>query len=483
MKALSIGSRETSPLAVERLLLEAVTRAVRMPCGRLAVVLHLSRLRHPAPRPHHRRIARALLQDTAARHDGQVFALHNEDLVLLCRGFLPGQEMPVVALDGKANVFRASVAEPMALPEILGRLLRADTPPGCDLVSVWPLEFEAPMLLTYATDRAAQGHFVLATEDDVTVQPGMVNAIAALVGTAAISDLMQRQTAVLLPGRSDLGGPAPRPLFQEVTFSIAALESRIATGGHASADPFLFRHLAGRMDQRMLDVLLAGLGQGGPLDVTQAGSPMLHLNLTLPSLNSSTFARLIEAVIQTRATLGVEISLIEAVADPSGFAHARDTAERTGFTLILDGVSHVSMLIARPWILRPDLLKLDWSPRLADLAAPEAAAIAEALAHIGADRVILHRAETEAAIRWGLAHGIRRFQGRHVDAMLGASRIVGCAHADHCALRQCIERAAASGFAGRVGCRNMALLDAGAPPVALPAPAPALHVRAREGSV
>ena len=73
---------------------------------------------------------------------------------------------------------------------------------------------------------------------------------------------------------------------------------------------------------------------------------------------------------------------------------------------------------------------------------------------IGTDKVVLHHAETEAALRWGLAHGIRRFQGRHVDAMLGASRIVSCGQAEACTLRQCIERAGAAGRVGRAGCVN-----------------------------
>jgi hypothetical protein len=62
-----------------------------------------------------------------------------------------------------------------------------------------------------------------------------------------------------------------------------------------------------------------------------------------------------------------------------------------------------------------------------------------------------------------MARGIRRFQGRYVDAMLGAARIVSCPAAETCTLRQCIERATATARAGRAGCGNLALLNAGAP--------------------
>lgn len=464
MNVLDTRHRDLPPVAVERLLLEAARRAERVTQGRLAVVLHLSRLHPPAPRPHHCRIARALLQDTAARHDGQVFVLRNEDMVLLCRATPPGQA---------GLAMRQGVPEPETLPEIMGRLLRVDTPNGAELVSVWPLETQAGQLLAYAAARVAQSGEPLPIEEDVVGQPGMVDAVANLVGTAALSDLLQRQTAILLPGGADPQGPAPRPLYQEVTFSLAALEARIATTCHASADPFLFRHLAGRMDQRMLEALRTQIGSGGPLDVSLMPAaimdlpatrpPVLHLNLTLPGVLSSAFARFTDSCVRTHAPLGIEISFIEAAADPRGFARARAMIAAAGFALVIDGVSHHAMLISRPWALQADFLKLDWSPRLVDLPDRERVALTDALTEAGPARMILHRAETEAALRWGLAQGIRRFQGRHVDAILGAARIVGCAHAPHCTLRQCIERGGGTDHAGRVGCRNLALLDAGAP--------------------
>jgi hypothetical protein len=52
-----------------------------------------------------------------------------------------------------------------------------------------------------------------------------------------------------------------------------------------------------------------------------------------------------------------------------------------------------------------------------------------------------------------------------------------CPKASGCTLRQCVERATATSPAGRAGCRNLALLDAGAPSrdmAALPARARAV---------
>eukprot|EP01037_Dinobryon_pediforme_P009365 gene9365-9445_t len=485
------------------LLHEEVMRLCRAPAGRVAVVLHLSRLVPPAPRPYHIRIARALLQDTAARHGGQMFTLGNGDMVLLCTTTPPPPEISGVRPRG------CLAADPEELPSILSRLLRADTRPAEDNVNLWRLDGPMAELTAYLLarmqepegaeraspdkwgDRPSKKARAMIIDEDAAGQISVINALGQMIDESEIGDLMQRQSAVLFgPGaahREAAGGL--RPIFQEVTVSMAALEARhhsIASDarfaaseptriGAATQDPFLMRHLAGRLDRRVLQVLLQEIAQGGPLDILRgaaggAGAPAMNLNLTIPSVLSPEFARLATTCAAAEVPLGIEISLIEAMLDPLRFASARAVLAEHGLTLVLDDVSHTVLAISRPGALLPDLIKLEWSPRLSDLADPDRAVIDGAIADIDPARIVLHRAETEAALRWGVARGIRRFQGRHVDAMLGASRIVACAQSEGCALRQCVERASAIGRAGRAGCRNLILLDLGTPQASPSAP-------------
>lgn len=462
--------------AAEGLLLEAARRAIRQPLGRAALVLHLSRLAAPAPRPHHRRVARAIMQDVAQKWEGQVFALRSGDLVLVCRA------------DGLEAAIGTPSDEPGAAKPvpatILARLLRLDAAEPSSFITVWRLDQDADALLRFAEaehDRPGPA----AQDDDAAAHPASratseAGALATLIAKGTIRDLLQRQTAVAVGSAPRLGEPAGagadtgqglRPIYHEIGFSVPALEARIRAAGQACADPFLFRHLAGQLDRRTLDVLHRELGRGGPLDLI-AGSPghapddsPIHLNLTLDSVLSGGFRELAHACRQAGAAIGIEIAVIEACADPHRFAAASRTVRDGGMTLVLDGVSHLALLLASPAALDPDLLKLEWSPRMADLGAADDAAIRAALAEIGTHRVVLHRAETEGAVRWAVAHGIRRFQGRHVDAMLAASRISACPSASGCTLRQCVERAAATGPAGRSGCANHPLLDAGSAPL------------------
>ncbi len=111
-----------------------------MPKFQFALLLEFSRLLPPLPRPHHRRVARAILEAAAARHDGDVFDLACGDLVLLCRAPTHLGEDPAT--------------HPATLPHALSRLLRADLPAGVELVTTWALEHDGGAVLAFAAGLA-----------------------------------------------------------------------------------------------------------------------------------------------------------------------------------------------------------------------------------------------------------------------------------------------------------------------------------------
>ena len=427
-----------APRSAERLLRSAAERAARHPARRAALVLHLSRLRPPAPRPHHQRVAGAILQDAAQRSEGQVFALGNGDQVLIC----------------------TLTPDAAALPDALGRLLHVDAPNPADLLSFWDLEADAGRLLDYAAGRFAdrsppRGGM---TAPDA-VSPLLVTAAVRAIGPADWPELTTRQVAVTLD-RACGTASTLRPLFREVALSLAALQPRLDDAAALAEDALLLRQFALRSDGALLAALTAALGGGGPLDAARRPGPRMHLDLALGSIAAPAFAAFAAACRSRGAGFGVEVALADAVADPAAFAEARRITARAGCTLALDGVAPLAMLVARPWTLPADLLKLEWSPQLAGSGQEP---LADALAASGPGRIVLCRVDGEAAMRWGVAHGISGFQGRYVDALLAASRQMGCPAAAGCTLRQCADRAAAAAPAGRQFCRHPDLLDADAP--------------------
>ena len=123
----------------EGLFLNAAHEAMRTPKSRVAVVLQLSLLSPPAPRPYHRRIAHAILNEAAQQHGGSVFLLRNGDAALLCR-----QPSTVLPSD--------SPIQPSVLPQLFNRLFQVDLGGVAELTLVWPLEEGGKALLAYASN-------------------------------------------------------------------------------------------------------------------------------------------------------------------------------------------------------------------------------------------------------------------------------------------------------------------------------------------
>ncbi|MGH7118244.1 MAG: hypothetical protein ACREFP_04515 [Acetobacteraceae bacterium] len=438
--------------SAEHLLLDAAGRAARSQGAWAALVLHLGRFGPPAPEPHHRRIARALLTEAAQRHDGQLFALGNGDLVLLCR---PSLSHAALAQD-----------DPASLQGKLVCLFGAETSEPDTIVSLWPLPGRADLLLHYAAERfAAAGPpgpslrrlaRVEAEAFPVSAAPA-AGLVAALPG---FPELLQRRTGVLVAWTDRGRTHTLSPLFREIAFSPAALWARCAPPNECGPDAWLLRHFTHRLDDPLLALLEAALPGSGPIGM--AGTPpdfALHLNLSAKSVVKERCAHLFDTCRSMGVAVGVEVSLVEVAAAPEALAAARTAVRSAGNRLVLGGISHQALLLIRPGSLDADLFKLDWSPRIARLAAADHRRLVAALGALGPERVILSRADNEAAVLWGLGSGIRRFVGQHVEVMLAAGRMLSCPAAQGCTLGQCKERAASAVPSGRRFCRNLVLLD------------------------
>ena len=405
----------SEPAWLETAAQRALDRVMRSRQPASVLRLYLSHL-HTGPKPHHRLVAHCLFDDAVQQAGGQVFTCANGDLVLIAG------------------------AEPIAhLGTVLTSLFRAEAAADQKLLGAWSLPEEEKLVRAeFACPPGAAN-----PADEPPVPLGALAAIGASLAAAPHGELVRRQTAVRIDGGR------VTELFHELSVSLPAIEARIGMRVPSGADPYLFRYMSGQLDQEMLATLAAA--DLSPL-------PALNVNLPLAGVASPGFAALLASTKRIGLRLGVELPFVEAVADTQLYKQVRDRLQAAGCRVVLDGLAHHTLLQSDPAFLQPDLVKLEWSALITSQPARDARRLREALGAIGFDRIVLCRAETEAALVWGLSEAISRFQGRHVDAMLAADRIRACHYAAGCSLRQCIDRAAATDQAGQVGCRDTALL-------------------------
>ena len=436
---------QATGLAPERLLMDAAERALRAPKGRVAMALHLSRLNNPSPRPYHARIALALMLDTAQRLGGQVFPMRNTDLVLLCAS--PEEDK---------RQGRPSPA-PLSLMASLESLFGFDAPEA-SLTSIWRLDEQPSAFRDYIALRQTDTQARETRTADGVPASGLAGLMVRLAGLDLRQILMQQTAITLLPGAASPLWARLRPLYRETLF--APVPAQASNDAAALADPFIHRHVAGVLDGRVLALVEEDLRAAGTL--TRAALLLdipMHLNLSPEAIVSPGFARLAEAAGLAGARFAVEMSAMDAAADPKLTAFALKLLLLAGFDLVLDGIDHAGLAMIDAVRLAPQLLKLTWSSRLADGPRSLLGPIEAAIAAIGPERIVLHEADGEAALKWGQSQGITRYQGPFIDAVQAAARIAICHSARTCTLRQCTGRAHALSPGPRSGCGNLGLLD------------------------
>lgn len=368
MSLLHTPGREGNALALIGLVREAVAAGVPRQ------VLHL-RLAHLAPRlrrGHHHRLVREALEPVLRPSRARLFDLPNGDLVVMAPPDSPHlQEVETTLL----TLLALETAEPalavLRLPEEAAALLAAVE------VALAP----GPEAPAGAPEEGAR--FTAA-------RLGMLER--ALAGASLAAFLRHRPVCRLRPGDE-------RPAVEFLDLRIALPELGAALGANAdpATAPWLRRRLRRLLDRRLLAEL------AHPEEARRLGP--IGLCLSIASLTSIEFLRFEEALgAAGRARAIIGLLPEDILADPEGFAFAREFCRARGFRLALEAATPTPIALDR---LGLDLLRLRWSPDL-----PALGERLHAVLPKDRDRVVLTGADGASAMGWGWEEGISLFQGR-----------------------------------------------------------------------
>jgi c-di-GMP-related signal transduction protein len=146
----------------------------------------------------------------------------------------------------------------------------------------------------------------------------------------------------------------------------------------------------------------------------------ISLNLNIPTLLSSRFSEFDAAIKpSSKVSVVIELQIADVFADMAAFLLAKDTVQKLGYRVCLDGVSELSLPQIDRTRLGFDLIKLIWnSDSEQDATSPKNLKLAEAVRQCGNNRVILTRCDTKQAVEYGQALGITLFQGRYLDGVV-----------------------------------------------------------------
>ncbi len=434
MNASAFGGRQQEVVTPESLLYDAAERVGRIREGRVALHLHLSRLL-PANREEGRiRIAFRMFESMVDAYRGQMFLMTNSDIILICK------DARFADLDAIVYKLRALFST--------DPLTYAESPDGQDrFVSYYDLEADYDSFFSLCGQMVVDAKKSVADQRTAPqIQPldaKNLTRVLERIGATDIAGVVRRQACIRINENMHA-----EVAFQEFFMSIMDLQKALAPDVNILSNRWLFQHLSQVLDLRVLSVLQ---------DVGFRKMPAaFSVNLNMATVQTPVFQQF-EASIRGRAGLVVEFQLLDIFNDLDGFFRTRDLLRSRGHRSVLDGMSPVTLQFMDAELYDTDYVKVSWSNDMLDDI--KTAELLAALGPVGFDRVILSRCDSETSVSWGLAQGIRMFQGRFLDSMISAVTMAQCGKSSACTLQQCTHRHAVINGRPRAECGDNDMLD------------------------
>jgi len=227
------------------------------------------------------------------------------------------------------------------------------------------------------------------------------------LGNADLSTVVRRQ-----PVCAAIPDMMVRRVFDELYINIAHLRQVLHVDADLLSNRWLFKYLTELLDQRMLKML-----RHDPMRYLELP---VSLNLNIRTLMSDSFLEFDEFVKPSvKVSVVIEVQVADVFEDMRAFHVARDTVQKLGYRICLDGLSDLSFPQVDRDQLGFDLIKLQWNADMpSDIQSTENRRIYDAVKSAGANRVILTRCDNRKAVDYGQAMGVSLFQGRYLDKLM-----------------------------------------------------------------
>lgn len=405
----------------EQQLIDKLKRIEPMKAGSTAFLVKISAL-NPANRTqNHVQMTLGALNELIIKSQSSLFVLSNNDIIVVGQNILP--QSLTEAVSSIRRIFQSDS-------------FAASNPN--EFIRTYPLNRDFDIVMSYARQRQAAVEGQHSGKKEIPLAPEHLDAILRNIQGFNILKIIRRQEAIQITPQGEISS-----LFLEYFTSMADLKKAIAPDVNVLSNRWLFQHLSETLDKRMLGIFKE-LFAHTPKNIS--------LNLNISTIFTPAFEQFLAEMPENMSII-VEVQLMDIIQNTQNYLVARDLLHEAGHQILIDGLHLISFEFMDMNILDSDLMKLNWT---AALNKDEGI---DQLAKIDPEKIILMRCEDEEALRWGLTHNIRRFQGYFIDALTAAKIRINCPNKRNCTQKQCSTRKAGITSALRAGCQNQNRLD------------------------
>lgn len=379
----------------ENLLCDTLDRMRRNPEGRKVVQIFLSRLLPRNRTPVKTKIVSRMFGNLEGGMHIQMFPMINQDLVITVNS---GAQRDVNAI---CNRLRGLFDDDPAT--------FVEDGDGNDRFVTWyDLEVDSAQALNMAQNQKELANTLLRKPPEAPPAPPMtpiqLDHVQKELATANIIPFIRDQVAMRVnPGEADA-----KIEFYEFYMSVGDLQKTIAPGIDVFSDRWLFQDLSRTMDLRMLETVVRA--------PHARESAVISLNLNLETVSTPAFRTFLERIPENQKVI-VEVQAIDVLSAVREYYDVQDVVSSLGHSLLIDGLSTLTMQMLDVRLMKPDYAKLIWSAELVDTHNPESSKTAEEIIEaVGGSQTVLSRCDSQTAMAWGLKSGIRIFQGYFLDS-------------------------------------------------------------------
>ena len=389
----------------DAMLVERLRKVADDPKDHFAAHLHLSRLRAGNRQQRFLDIAKRAFDQLVINSQSTLYTLNNCDLVLICN------KVPVEQTDEPIEKVRGLFREDPLMQSIEGSVEDR-------FVSWIDLSSKDEFDRFYGLSEQMLAQAIAATRKAEAVQKAVpkgtpvtsanLGEIERKLKAIRISDLIREQPAIQIGAAGAAG-----MLFRENYIAMSELRDRIAPGINLFSSPWLFQYLTEVIDRKMLALVAQRELTGQRAAVS--------LNLNINTVMGRDFQEFHQTIGASAAKIIVELQILDIFADMNAYTFARESLQKRGYRVVVDGVNPLALHFFDPGTLKADFVKIAWGPEFAgETSDSQVAEARDVVQRTGKDKVILGRVDTEQAVKWGLSLGVTRFQGHFIDRLAKA---------------------------------------------------------------
>ena len=384
MAAVSHGARGYQ----ETLLVDTLDRMRRNPEGRKVVHLHLSQLMPANRTPVRVKIVTRMFRALESGRQAQIFNLSNDDLVLIITAGAQRDVNNIVL-----RVRKLFEGDPITFDDDMGQD-RFATWYDLALDSVHAIQTAQQLRQEAQQGQVRQGAGALPA-----VTPVLLDDVQKKLAFANVVPFIRDQVALRV-------NPTTKEAsieFYEFFLSVGDLQRVIAPQVNLLGDRWLVQDLSRTMDLRMLETVVRA--------PHARGAPAISLNLNLETIMTQAFLTFLQQIESGQKVI-VEIQSVDVLTNIGMYIDARNVLNSLNHAILIDGLTTSTLEMLDVAVLKPDYVKIVWSAELLDSNTNASTVVTD----IGAEKAILSRCDSAAALAWGLKSGITVFQGHFLDS-------------------------------------------------------------------